>query len=101
MAQIALSWVLSKPLVTAPIVGGTKLHHLAGPRSRGPRDRADREEVRRLESPTRLNLPTGGRSTSPLIISWASGSAAACDQWDSGYVAAAMTALTEHRCEQW
>jgi 1-deoxyxylulose-5-phosphate synthase len=29
MAQIALAWVLSKPAVTAPIVGATKPHHLA------------------------------------------------------------------------
>jgi 1-deoxyxylulose-5-phosphate synthase len=27
-AQIALAWVLSKPVITAPIVGATKLHHL-------------------------------------------------------------------------
>jgi len=29
MAQIAMAWVLSKPVVTAPIVGATKTHHLA------------------------------------------------------------------------
>ena len=28
MAQIALAWMLSKPLITAPIVGATKPHHL-------------------------------------------------------------------------
>ncbi len=28
MAQVALAWVLSKPAVTAPIVGATKSHHL-------------------------------------------------------------------------
>jgi 1-deoxyxylulose-5-phosphate synthase len=28
MAQVALAWVLSKPVVTAPIVGATKPHHL-------------------------------------------------------------------------
>jgi 1-deoxyxylulose-5-phosphate synthase len=27
-AQVALAWVLSKPVITAPIVGATKLHHL-------------------------------------------------------------------------
>jgi len=27
-AQIALAWLLTKPAVTAPIVGATKLHHL-------------------------------------------------------------------------
>jgi len=29
MAQIALAWVLRNPLVSAPIVGATKQHHLA------------------------------------------------------------------------
>jgi len=28
-AQIALAWMLSKPFITAPIVGATKPHHLA------------------------------------------------------------------------
>jgi 1-deoxyxylulose-5-phosphate synthase len=27
-AQVALGWLLSKPMITAPIVGATKLHHL-------------------------------------------------------------------------
>jgi 1-deoxyxylulose-5-phosphate synthase len=29
MAQIALAWVLSKPVVACPIVGATKPHHLS------------------------------------------------------------------------
>lgn len=28
MAQVALAWVLSRPVVTAPIIGATKTHHL-------------------------------------------------------------------------
>jgi len=28
MAQVALAWMLAKPVVTAPIVGATKPHHL-------------------------------------------------------------------------
>jgi aryl-alcohol dehydrogenase-like predicted oxidoreductase len=28
MAQVALAWMYSKPVVTAPIVGATKMHHL-------------------------------------------------------------------------
>ncbi len=28
MAEIALAWILSKPVVTAPIIGATKPHHL-------------------------------------------------------------------------
>ena len=27
-AQIALAWMLTKPAVTAPIIGVTKMHHL-------------------------------------------------------------------------
>jgi aryl-alcohol dehydrogenase-like predicted oxidoreductase len=27
-AQLALAWLLGKPVVTSPIVGATKLHHL-------------------------------------------------------------------------
>jgi aryl-alcohol dehydrogenase-like predicted oxidoreductase len=27
-AQIALAWILSKPVITAPIIGATQLHHL-------------------------------------------------------------------------
>lgn len=27
-AQVALAWLLSKPVITAPIVGATKLQHL-------------------------------------------------------------------------
>ena len=27
-AQVALAWMLSKPVITAPIVGATKPHHL-------------------------------------------------------------------------
>jgi aryl-alcohol dehydrogenase-like predicted oxidoreductase len=28
MAQIAMAWILSKPVVTSPIIGATKPHHL-------------------------------------------------------------------------
>ncbi len=28
-AQVALAWMLSKPAITSPIVGATKLHHLS------------------------------------------------------------------------
>jgi 1-deoxyxylulose-5-phosphate synthase len=27
-AQVALAWLLAKPVITAPIVGATKLNHL-------------------------------------------------------------------------
>ena len=29
MAQVALAWVLTKPVVSCPIVGATKPHHLS------------------------------------------------------------------------
>jgi aryl-alcohol dehydrogenase-like predicted oxidoreductase len=28
MVQVALAWILSKPVITAPIIGATQLHHL-------------------------------------------------------------------------
>ena len=28
MAQVALAWMLSKPIITAPLIGATKPHHL-------------------------------------------------------------------------
>jgi len=34
MAQVALAWLLTKPVVTAPIVGATKPHHLLTPSPR-------------------------------------------------------------------
>jgi aryl-alcohol dehydrogenase-like predicted oxidoreductase len=57
-AQVALAWLLSRPGVTAPIVGATKLQHL---------DEAiaavdltlDEKEVERLESPYRPHAISG------------------------------------------
>ena len=49
-AQVALAWVLSKPAITAPIVGATKLHHLDDAiASVGVRLSAD--EIAALEEP--------------------------------------------------
>jgi aryl-alcohol dehydrogenase-like predicted oxidoreductase len=49
-AQVALAWVLSKPVITAPIVGATKLHHLDDAiASVGVRLSAD--EIAALEAP--------------------------------------------------
>jgi aryl-alcohol dehydrogenase-like predicted oxidoreductase len=56
--QIALAWVLSKPYITAPIIGATKLEHL---------DQAiaaldiqlTEEEIKRLEEPYRLHPVLG------------------------------------------
>lgn len=49
-SQIALAWLLSKPYVTAPIVGATKLEHLES--AIGALDvRLEDDEIRELESP--------------------------------------------------
>ena len=49
-AQVALAWLLAKPGVTAPIVGATKLNHLAGCGG-GARLRLSPEEMAALEEP--------------------------------------------------
>jgi aryl-alcohol dehydrogenase-like predicted oxidoreductase len=50
MAQVALAWVLRNPLVSAPIVGATKPHHL--PEAVGALDiRLTDDEVAALEAP--------------------------------------------------
>jgi aryl-alcohol dehydrogenase-like predicted oxidoreductase len=49
-AQVALAWMLSKPFVTAPIVGATKPHHLADAVAAVDLTLSD-DEIRRLEEP--------------------------------------------------
>lgn len=48
MAQVALAWMLTKPAVTAPIIGATKLVHLEDA-SAALSVRLDEDEIRRLE----------------------------------------------------
>ena len=50
MAQVALAWVLGRPVVTAPIVGATKPHHLADAVAALDLTLTD-DEVRELEAP--------------------------------------------------
>ena len=50
MARIAMAWVLSKPVVTAPIVGATKPHHLAEAAAALEIQLTD-DETHRLEEP--------------------------------------------------
>lgn len=50
MAQVALAWVLSKPVVTAPIVGATKPAHLADAAAAVDLVLTD-DEIARLEAP--------------------------------------------------
>jgi len=49
-AQVALAWLLSRPGVTAPIVGATRLGHIADALA-AVQLTLDREEIRRLEEP--------------------------------------------------
>ncbi|GAA3641263.1 aldo/keto reductase [Microlunatus ginsengisoli] len=50
MAQVAMAWVLSKPVVTAPIVGATKPHHLADAAAAVDLTLTD-DEIHRIEEP--------------------------------------------------
>jgi aryl-alcohol dehydrogenase-like predicted oxidoreductase len=50
MAHVAMAWVLSKPVVSAPIVGATKPHHPADAAAAADVTLTD-DEVRRLEEP--------------------------------------------------
>ena len=49
-AQVALAWMLSKPFVTAPIVGATKPHHLDDAVAAVDLE-LSADEIRRLEEP--------------------------------------------------
>jgi aryl-alcohol dehydrogenase-like predicted oxidoreductase len=57
MAQVALAWVLRNPVVTAPIVGATKPHHLADAVAALELRLAD-DEVTALEEHYRPHLPS-------------------------------------------
>jgi len=56
MAQVALAWVLSKPVVSAPIVGATRPQHLADAVAALDVQLSD-EEIRRLEEPYTPQAP--------------------------------------------
>jgi len=58
MAQVALAWVLKNPVVTAPIVGATKPHHLPDAMATLDVQLSD-DEIRTLEEPYTPHLPTG------------------------------------------
>ena len=49
-AQVALAWLLSRPAVTAPIIGATKLEHLQAAVAAVDLQLSE-EEIRRLEAP--------------------------------------------------
>ncbi|MGA1982461.1 MAG: aldo/keto reductase [Acidobacteriaceae bacterium] len=50
MAQVALAWLLTKPAITAPIMGATKLHHLEDAVA-AVELKLTAEEVKALEEP--------------------------------------------------
>jgi 1-deoxyxylulose-5-phosphate synthase len=50
MAQVALAWMLSRPAITAPIVGATKPHHLEDAVAAVDLDLSEKE-IARLEEP--------------------------------------------------
>ncbi|WP_061965192.1 aldo/keto reductase [Demequina aurantiaca] len=58
MAQVALAWVLRNPVVSAPLVGATKPHHLADAAAALDITLTD-DEVAALEAPYTPRLPTG------------------------------------------
>jgi aryl-alcohol dehydrogenase-like predicted oxidoreductase len=58
MAQVALAWVLTNPVVAAPIVGATKAHHLADAVAALDVHLTE-EEIRTLEDPYTVREPTG------------------------------------------
>ncbi|MBT0773664.1 aldo/keto reductase [Kineosporia sp. J2-2] len=58
MAQIALAWVLAKPVVSAPIVGATKEHHIDDAVAAAAIE-LTAEEIGRLEAAYTPRLPEG------------------------------------------
>jgi aryl-alcohol dehydrogenase-like predicted oxidoreductase len=57
MAQVAMAWVLKNPVVSAPLVGATKAHHLADAVSALDLTLTD-DEITALEEPYATRLPT-------------------------------------------
>jgi aryl-alcohol dehydrogenase (NADP+) len=51
MAQVALAWLLSKPAVSTPILGASKLHQLDDPLRAVEAPPLSAEEIARLEAP--------------------------------------------------
>jgi aryl-alcohol dehydrogenase (NADP+) len=49
-AQVALAWILSKPAVTAPIIGASKMAHLEEAVS-ALKIKLSKEEIKALEEP--------------------------------------------------
>ncbi len=58
MAHVALAWVLHNPVITAPIVGATKEHHLPDAVAALDVHLTD-EEIKAMEGPYTLRMPIG------------------------------------------
>jgi 1-deoxyxylulose-5-phosphate synthase len=58
MAQVAMAWVMQNPVVTAPIVGATKPHHLADAVAALEVALTD-DETQSLQEPYTVREPTG------------------------------------------
>jgi aryl-alcohol dehydrogenase-like predicted oxidoreductase len=58
MAQVAMAWVMQNPVVTAPIVGATKPHHLADAVAALDVALTD-DETQSLQEPYTVREPTG------------------------------------------
>jgi aryl-alcohol dehydrogenase-like predicted oxidoreductase len=58
MAHVALAWVLNNPVVSAPIVGATKEHHLPDAVAALDVHLTD-EEIKAMEEPYTLRMPIG------------------------------------------
>jgi 1-deoxyxylulose-5-phosphate synthase len=56
MSQVALAWLLAKPVVSAPIVGATKPHHLADAAAAVAITLTE-DEIRQLEEPYTPQAP--------------------------------------------
>ena len=54
MAQVATAWMLSKPGITAPIIGATKPHHISDAVAAVELTLSD-EEIARLEDAVRAS----------------------------------------------
>ncbi|MBR3747566.1 MAG: aldo/keto reductase [Selenomonadaceae bacterium] len=58
MAQVSLAWMLSKPFITAPIVGTTSVKHIEEAVS-ALDIKLDDEIIKRLEAPYVPHIKTG------------------------------------------
>ena len=58
MAHVALAWVLNNPVVSAPIVGATKEHHLPDAVAALDVHLTD-DEIKAMEEPYTLRMPVG------------------------------------------